>query len=85
MPRLPVLMLVTVPVPVPVLFLMPLQLAAVQAAQPVAPPVQSGTAAPPELRLAAQPELALPEGVGRAPARLQSPAKAWASLLPQQA
>ena len=84
-------MLVTVTVPV--LFLMQLQLAAVQAAllaaaqvaQPVAPPVQSGTAAPPELRLAAQPELALPEGVGRAPARLQSPAKAWASLLPQQA
>jgi hypothetical protein len=77
MPRLPVLMLVLVPVPVPVLFLMQLQLAAVQAAQPVASPVQSGLAAPPELRL--------PEGVGRAPARLQSPAKAWASLLPQQA
>ena len=83
MPRLPVLMLVTVPVPVPVLFLMPLQLAAVQAAQPVAPPVQSGLRLPEGVGRA--PELALPEGVGRAPARLQSPAKAWVSLLPQQA
>ena len=81
-----------VPVPVPVLFLMPQQLAAVQAAllaaaqvaQPVAPPVQP-VASPVQSGLAAPPELRLPEGVGRAPARLQSPAKAWASLLPQQA